>query len=186
MAEEKQVSTKVFGWFVVHAQSGKEFISQEALKKRIEKDSFDAIKEVVVPVYYETIYKNGKKRKVKKKSFPGYLCVKMQLDAETKNYIRETPYVTGFLHQGLGDPIPLSDIEMESILSTGAEESAKPGSVQIDFDVGQKVLIVDGPFNNFSGSVKAVYPDKGKLNVSIEIFGRETPVEIDYYKVKKQ
>lgn len=186
----EQKATKVAGekehWYMVHVQSGKEFIVKAALEKRIKADDYDKIKDVSVPVYSETVYKNGKKRKVEKKSYPGYICVQMKFDLESQGYVREIPYVTNFVTQGGGDPYPLSEKEMQSILKKDQDGASETQALKVDFDIGQKVLIVDGPFNNFSGTITDISPDKGKISVSIEIFGRQTPVEIDYYKVKKQ
>lgn len=173
-------------WYMVHVQSGKEFIVKAALEKRIKEDNYDKIKDVSVPVYNETVYKNGKKRKVEKKSYPGYICVQMKFDLESQGYVREIPYVTNFVTQGGGDPYPLSEKEMQSILKKDQDGVSEAQTLKVDFDIGQKVLIVDGPFNNFSGTITDISPDKGKISVSIEIFGRQTPVEIDYYKVKKR
>ena len=173
-------------WYMVHVQSGKEFIVKAALEKRIKEDNYDKIKDVSVPVYNETVYKNGKKRKVEKKSYPGYICVQMKFDLESQGYVREIPYVTNFVTQGGGDPYPLSEKEMQSILKKDQDGASEAQTLKVDFDIGQKVLIVDGPFNNFSGTITDISPDKGKISVSIEIFGRQTPVEIDYYKVKKR
>ncbi len=180
-----QASSTAYKWFVVHTQAGKEFSAKKSLENRMQEENIEGIKEIIVPVYHETIYKNGKKKKVEKKSFPGYICVQMIMDVFLKSFVRETPYITNFLAQGRGEPMPLAESEINAIISKGQEETTEVVSMQMDFDVGQKVLIVDGPFNNFTGTVTAVFPDKGKVNVNIEIFGRETPVEIDYYKVKK-
>lgn len=173
-------------WYMVHVQSGKEFIVKTTLEKRLQEDGYDKVKDIVVPVYSETVYKNGKKRKVERKSYPGYICVLMKLDLESQGYVRETPYVSGFVAQGGGGPCPVDDKHMQSILKTDQDGVNDVHHLKLDFDVGQKVLIVDGPFNNFSGMITDIYPDKGKISVNIEIFGRQTPVEIDYYKVKKQ
>ncbi|BBM88826.1 transcription termination/antitermination protein NusG [Spirochaetota bacterium] len=180
-----ELTSQDYKWFVVHTQTGKEFAAKKSLENRTREENVTGIKEIVVPVYHETVYKNGKKTKIEKKSFPGYICIQMIMDVALKNFVKETPYITNFLVQGTGEPVALSKSEINAIVSKGQEEATEIVSMQIDFDVGQKVLIVDGPFNNFSGTVTAVFPDKGKVNVNIEIFGRETPVEIDYYKVKK-
>lgn len=185
-AKDEDDYTDAMRWYMVHVQSGKEFVAKVALEKMIANEGYKKIGEVVVPVYSETVYKNGKKKSIEKRSFPGYMCVKMAYDAESKAYVVNIPYVSSFVSQGGGaEPTPLSDKEVKTMITKNDEEVLAAEPMALDFDIGQKVLIVDGPFNNFSGSVTAVFPEKGKVSVNIEIFGRETPIEIDYYKVKK-
>ena len=173
-------------WYMVHVQSGKEFVVKASLEARLEEDGYKDVRNVLVPVYSETIYKNGKKKKVEKRSFPGYICVQMFYSLKARAYVQETPYISGFVSRGKEEPQPLTEKEINVIITKKEDSSQEVQTVQIDFDVGQKVLIVDGPFNNFSGTIESISPDKGKISVNIEIFGRQTPVEIDYYKVKKQ
>ena len=175
-----------YKWYIVHTHSGKEFEAKKALENMIDHDGYKKINEIVVPIYKETVYKNGKKKKVEKKSFPGYICLNMQMDQEAKNYVSGCPFISGFLTKQGQLPLPLPKSEINIVLSRTQEDNVDTFPVEFDFSVGQKILIVDGPFNNFSGTVKAIFPEKGKVSVNIEIFGRETPVEIDYYKVKKQ
>ena len=173
-------------WYIVRTHSGKEFTAKKALDKKILDDNFEAIKEVVVPVYKEIVYKDGKKKEVEKKSFPGYIYIHMILEKETIAFVKNSPYISAFIHQGDCGPRALSDAEARGMFSKEVDETSDIiSSVQIDFDVGQKVLIIDGPFNNFSGTIKEIYPEKRKVCVNIAIFGRTTPVEIDYFKVKK-
>ena len=175
-------------WYIVHTQSGKEETAKKALDNRLKHENHFAalISDSVVPKYKETVYKDGKRRTVNKKSFPGYLYVKMQIGREAMQFVNDTPYVSQFV---MGDqdagPRPLTEKELKGILTKEDSLQADMNTMQIDFDVGQKVLIIDGPFNNFNGTIKAIYPDKGKVCVNVEIFGRITPVEIDYFKVKK-
>ena len=107
---------------------------------------------------------------------------------DLRDFVVSVPFVSRFLVHSEKDelPLPLKSSEVKNILQDENEDVVENGMVNIDFDIGQKVLIVSGPFNNFSGNIKEIYPDKGKVSVNIEIFGRETPVEIDHYKVKKQ
>lgn len=172
-------------WYILRTQSGKEFDAKIAMEAKMKVDDFTDVEEIVVPVYKETIYKNGKKKKLEKKSYPGYICIKMNMNYETKNYVCTIPYVSGFLSNKDELPAPLPEREIKNIISKMGEAEVEDQKMEVDFGVGEKVLIVDGPFNNFIGVVKAVHPDKGKVSVDIEIFGRKTPVEIDYYKVKK-
>lgn len=172
-------------WFIIHTQSNKEFVAKQALDKRLKSDPFPKIGEVVVPTYKETVYKDGKKKQVERKSFPGYLCVRMEFDKESEGYLAQTPYIGGFVFQGENKPRPMSDKDVKNLITKPSETVSEFSPVQIDFEVGQKVLIIDGPFNNFQGTIKAIHPDKRKVSVNVEIFGRTTPVEIDYFKVKK-
>lgn len=174
-----------FNWYIVRIQSGKEFNAKTALEAKIKDDNYQKIQEIVVPIYKEVIYKNGKKQKLERKSYPGYICIKMQMDYESKNYISATSFISGFLSSKDALPLPLPEKEIKAIMSKMEDSSSDVQTYDIDFDLGEKVLIVDGPFNNFVGIVKTIHPDKGKMSVDIEIFGRKTPVEIDYYKVKK-
>ena len=171
-------------WFIVHTASGKEFSAKEALDRTVSGESYEKISDVVVPTYKETVYKDGKKKQVTRKSFPGYMYVKMDMDKDSMRFVSESPYVSGFVHTGEEMPRALSESEVQNILDR-ENETSEFIPLQIDFDIGQKVLIIDGPFNNFSGTIKSIYPDKKKVCVNVEIFGRTTPVEIDYFKVKK-
>ncbi|HMB01824.1 MAG TPA: transcription termination/antitermination protein NusG [Spirochaetota bacterium] len=171
-------------WYIVHTQSGKEFEAKEGLKYLLKEKNMTKVSDVVVPTYKETVYRSGKKKQVEKKSFPGYIYVKMDYDKESADFVANAPYISAFIHQGEEKPRPLSEKEVKNIISKESDDDEFV-SVQIDFDIGQKVLIIDGPFNNFSGTIKAIYPDKKKVCVNVEIFGRTTPVEIDYFKVKK-
>ncbi len=173
-------------WYIIRTHSGKEFAAKKALDKKILDDNFEEIKEVVVPIYKEIVYKDGKKREVERKSFPGYIYIHMILEKQAIAFVKNSPYISAFIHQGDSVPRALSDAEARGMFSKEADETSDLiSSVQIDFDVGQKVLIIDGPFNNFSGTIKEIYPEKRKVCVNIAIFGRTTPVEIDYFKVKK-
>ena len=172
-------------WYIANTPSGKEEMAKKAVDKRIEADRIKDISECIVPKYKEIIYKDGKKRTVEKKSFPGYVYIKMNMNKDSMRYILETPYIYQFVaSEKDAEPRPLTEKETQGLMP-GEEASSVDIGVHIDFDVGQKVLIIDGPFNNFSGTIKAIYPDKRKVCVNVEIFGRITPVEIDYFKVKK-
>jgi transcriptional antiterminator NusG len=178
------METKEQKWYIVHTQSGKEFSAKQALEKRLKTEPISLITDVIVPTYKETVYKDGKKKQMERKSFPGYIYVKMELDRESEAYLAQTPYVGGFVVQGDNRPRALLDKDVKNLI-TKNEAVGDFSPVQIDFEVGQKVLIIDGPFNNFQGTIKAIHLDKRKVSVNVEIFGRTTPVEIDYFKVKK-
>lgn len=171
-------------WYIAHAQSGKEKIACKTLLKRVEEDGVDFVLDAFVPEYKETYFKNGKKKTNKKRSFPGYIYILVDYSKESAEYCMNTPYISQFVKQGDDVPRPVPESEV-SKLKDEDDSSAENLSFSMDFQVDQKVLIVDGPFNNFNGTIKAIYPDKRKISVNVEIFGRITPVEIDYFKVKK-
>ena len=177
-------------WYIVHTQAGKEESAKKALENRIKSDNVTEISEIIIPKYKEIVYKDGKRRTVEKKSFPGYLYIKMEYNQESRYFILETPYVSQFVTANAENknalPRPLTEKEIQGLIDSDKQDAQSSVSeMQIDFEVGQKALIIDGPFNNFSGIIKAIYPDKKKVCVNVEIFGRATPVEIDYFKVKK-
>ncbi|MFC1503833.1 transcription termination/antitermination protein NusG [Spirochaetota bacterium] len=173
-------------WFVVHTQAGCEFKAKEYIEQKIQTQGLKVISDVLVPTYTEDVYKNGKRRQVTRKSFPGYILVKMEMSRKSIEEIKLIPTISNFVVQGTELPQPLSPMEYQNIVKTEAKEEGVATPVfNIDFEISEKVLIVDGPFNNFQGTIKAIHPDKKKVEVNVEIFGRTTPVEIDYFKVKK-
>lgn len=172
-------------WYIIHTQAGKEESAKRSLDNRIKTSGFAGISDSIIPKYKEVVYKDGKKRTVEKKSFPGYLYIKMDFNKESEHFVLETPYVSQFVKGSRELPRPLTEREAQGLVDNKEVSQMDAVRVQIDFDMGQKVLIIDGPFNNFFGTIKAVYPDKKKVCVNVEIFGRITPVEIDYFKVKK-
>ncbi len=177
-------------WYIVHAQAGKEESAKKALENRIEGFNVTEISGIIIPKYKEIVYKDGKRRTVDKKSFPGYLYIKMEYNQESRHFVLETPYISQFLTSNTENrdlpPRALTEKEIQGLVDNDkGTQSNVSSEVQIDFEVGQKALIIDGPFNNFSGIIKAIYPDKKKVCVNVEIFGRSTPVEIDYFKVKR-
>ncbi|HBE01057.1 MAG: transcription termination/antitermination factor NusG [Spirochaetes bacterium GWF1_41_5] len=173
-------------WYIVHTKSGCEFKAKEYIEKKIAEKGITEITEVMVPTYSEDVYRNGKPRKVVRKSFPGYILVKMVVNKSTMLEIQNTPTISSFVAHGKEQPRPLTHHEFQAIVKTDSKDSGNAAPlVNIDFDIGEKVLIIDGPFNNFQGTIKGIFPDKKKVSVNVEIFGRTTPVEIDYFKVKK-
>jgi transcriptional antiterminator NusG len=171
-------------WYVVHTQTGSEDKVMALLKSRIADQNFnDLISDIVVPTEQVSEVRSGKKRISQRKFFPGYILVNMELNEKTYMLIKSTPGVTGFI--GLGrKPMPLSSQEVEGILKRTQETQTKP-SPRVVFEKGEQVRVTDGPFVNFSGTVDEVHPDKGKLKVSVSIFGRSTPVELEYWQVEK-
>lgn len=177
-------------WFVVHTYAGYENKVKSNLESRIASMNMEErIFEVVIPVedVIEFNKKNGKKQVVSKKVFPGYLLVRMDLDDDSWYVVRNTPGVTGFV--GLGArPTPLSRKEVESILqvkTAGEAEAAKKARPRLEYEVGESVRVREGPFADFTGTIAEINEDQLKLKVLVNIFGRETPVELEFAQVAK-
>jgi transcription termination/antitermination protein NusG len=175
-------------WFVVHTYAGYENKVKSNLESRIASMNMEErIFEVVIPVEDVIEFKNGKKQVVSKKVFPGYLLVRMDLDDDSWYVVRNTPGVTGFV--GLGArPTPLSRKEVESILqvkAAGETEAAKKTRPRLEYEVGESVRVREGPFADFTGTIAEINEDQLKLKVLVNIFGRETPVELEFAQVAK-
>ena len=169
-------------WYVIHTYSGYENKVKANLEKRVESMNVgDKIFRVLVPMEDEYEIKNGKKKLVKRKVFPGYVLVEMVLTDDSWYVVRNTPGVTGFVGTG-SKPIPLLDSEIKQILKHMGLEEAKP---KVAFQVGESVRVTSGPFQNFIGVIEEIYPDKGKIKVLVAMFGRETPVELDFTQAQK-
>ena len=169
-------------WYVLHTYSGYEDAVAESLKQRIESlDMKDKIFHVLVPKEKQIEIKNGKRRTVEKKIFPGYVLVKMVVTEASWYVVRNTPSVTGFIGSGT-IPVPIYDTEMETIKKRMIVEEPKH---KIDLKMGDLVHIIDGPFKEYDGTVSEVDEAKGKIKVLVSIFGRETPVELDFLQVKR-
>ena len=169
-------------WYVVHAYSGHEEKVKKNLEKRIESmDMQDKILQVLVPMEDEIEIKDGKRRHVQKRIFPGYILVKMLLDDESWYVVRNTPGVTSFVGSGT-KPVPLTERDVAKIQRQMKQEAPK---IRVEFEVGEAVRVVDGPFTDFHGKVDEINPEKGKLKVLVNMFGRETPVELDLLQVEK-
>lgn len=169
-------------WYVIHCYSGYENKVRHAIEQRIETMGMrDKIFDVIVPTEEEIEVKDGKRRTVEKRVFPGYILVEMKLDEDSWYVVRNTPGVTGFVGMG-NDPTPLRPEEVKQIMDRMSDEAPK---VKVTFKIGQKVRIVDGPFNDFIGTVAAIDPDKSKVRVMVNFFGRDTPVELDFLEVEK-
>ena len=180
-------SSQEWGWYVVKVQSGKEESVQKSLWNKIKSDNNKDVQDFIIPKYKEIVYKDGRKKILEKKSFPGYLYLKIKLTKELMKYILDVPYASTFVTFS-NDKMPsaLPENEVQNLLKMSSHDNdSSISNVEINLKIGEKVLIIDGPFNNFSGLIKAIYPDKKKVCVNVEIFGRTTPVEIDYFKVKK-
>lgn len=169
-------------WYAIHTYSGYEDMVAENLRQRIESmDMSDKIFDVVVPKEKQIEIKNGKRRIVERKIFPGYILVQMIVTEDSWYVVRNTPNVTGFVGSGV-TPSPVSDSEMKSLKKRMGVEEPK---YKIDFKVGELVHINDGPFKGFDGNVNEIDESKGKIKVLVNMFGRETPVELDSLQVKK-
>ena len=171
-------------WYVVHTFSGYEQKAKAALEDRIktlgQQDNFG---EILVPVEKVVELVKGKKKTSTRKFFPGYILVQMELNDETWHVVKETPKVTGFVG-GTTQPSPVSGEEVKSIMKQMEEGAIKP-KPRVLFTAGENVKVVDGPFADFNGVVEEVRPDKGKLRVLISIFGRATPVELEFVQVER-
>jgi transcription termination/antitermination protein NusG len=169
-------------WFVVHTYSGHENKVMATLKQRIDTMKLDnKIFDIVVPTRNIVQVQHGKKHEVKEKIFPGYILVRMILDDESWLAIRTTQGVTAFVGTG-NKPTPISDKEVETIIRFMGQEAPK---FKAKFTVSEAVKIVDGPFADFLGTIDNIDEEKGKLKVLVSIFGRETPVELDFLQVAK-
>ena len=171
-------------WYVVHTQTGLEDKVKTSLEKKIALGNLqELISKVIIPTEQISEVRSGKKRISQRKFFPGYLIVEMELNENTYLIIKSTPGVTGFI--GLGrKPMPLPQGEVDNILKRTEETQVKP-SPKIIFEKGEQVRVNDGPFVNFNGTIDEIHPEKGKIKVSVSIFGRATPVELEYWQVEK-
>lgn len=179
----KQAENTGRNWYVLHTYSGYEHAVREALMQRIESMNMqECIFDVVVPEETVIVMKKGKPKEEKKRLFPGYVLVDMVVNDESWYVVRNTPNVTGFVGSGT-IPVPVSAEEWKVVKKHMGDAEPK---FKITFDVNDTVLILDGPFANYEGMISKVDEDKGKVTVLINIFDRETPVELDFTQVKKK
>jgi transcriptional antiterminator NusG len=172
-------------WYVIHAYSGFEKSVQRALLERIERSGMqDKFGEILVPLEEVVEMKGGQKSISERKFFPGYVFAQMEMTDETWHLVKSTPKVTGFVGGSGNKPTPISDKEVAAILQQIQEGVEKP-KPKVLFEVGEAVRVTEGPFNDFHGMVEEVNYDKNKLRVSVLIFGRATPVELDFGQVEK-
>ncbi len=170
-------------WYVIHAYSGFEKRVAEFIKEQVEKKGLTAqVEDVLVPVETVISIKNGTKVESERKFFPGYVLIKMEMNDVTWHLVNDTPKVTGFL--GGKKPTPITEKEAMHILHQVEEGVERPKSV-VAYEVGEQVQVCDGPFATFMGSVEQVDTEKERLKVLVSIFGRPTPVDLDYTQVKK-
>ncbi len=171
-------------WYIVHVYSGFENKVKAALKERIASSpNPQKFGEVLVPTEEVVELVKGKRKTSSRKFYPGYILVRMELDDETWHIVRNTAKVSGFLG-GREKPSPISDEEAEKILSRMEAGKLKP-QPKYFFEAGDEIRVIDGPFKNFNGTVDEVNPEKGKIKVLVSIFGRSTPVELEFVQVTK-
>lgn len=169
-------------WYAIHTYSGYEEKVAESIRQRADSlDMADKIFQVVVPKEKMIEVKNGKRKVVEKRIFQGYVMVQIKMTEDAWYIVRNTPSVTGFVGSG-SEPTPIDTEEMEKIMKRMGRDEPKH---KIDFNVGEVVNITDGPFKGFDGSISEIDPAKGKLKVLVNMFGRETPVELDSLQVKR-
>ena len=186
---------KDFKWYIVHTQHGYENKVKERIDKRKKENGMDdLIVDIYIPSQTVSVTKNGKKVNKEEFSYPGYVLVKMIMNDVTQSMIRRTPGVAGFIgshattkEEGQIIPTPLSETDVDRIFEDMESKSKNQINeiIGMDFDIGEKVQVIDGPFNGLNGIIENVNTDKGKVTVKIEIFGRSTPTELDFNKVKK-
>jgi transcription termination/antitermination protein NusG len=171
-------------WFVLHTQTGAEERAKAGIERRMQQTALKTyVEEVVVPTEQVSEVRNGKKRITTRRFFPGYILIKMDMNKESWYLIKTTPGVTSFIGPGR-QPQRLSESEVNNILKRTVETESKP-SPKVSFELSEPVRITQGPFGNFNGTVTEVYPDRGKLKVSVPVFGRATLVELEYWQVEK-
>jgi len=169
-------------WFVVHTYSGHERKVNDALKQRIESLGLkEEIQDIFIPTQEKIVIDAGKKKTIRERLFPGYVMIKMILTDETWGVVRNTPGVTGFVGAG-ARPTALLQHEVDAILKFSKMEAPK---FELKFKVGETIKIIDGPFSDFLGKVDEIDEEKGKVKVLVSVFGRETPVELDFLQVSR-
>ena len=172
-------------WYVVQAFSGYEKSVKRSLEERIVRLNMETkFGEILVPTEEVVEMRDGKKRRSERKFFPGYVLVQMDMDDDSWHLVKDAPRVLGFIGGKKDDPAPITDKEVDSILNRIQEGTDKPRP-KVLFEAGELVRIIDGPFNDFNGVVEEVDYDKSRMRVSVSIFGRSTPVDLQFIQVEK-
>ncbi len=171
-------------WYIIHTYSNFEKKVMEDIKKQVIQKKLDELfEQIIVPTEEVIEIRRGRRYKTERRFFPGYVLAKVELTDEAFHLIKNTPKVTGFLGSGL-KPVPISDAEAARILNQVAEGIEKPKAT-IRFEIGEQVKVADGPFASFNGQVEEVDEERSRLKVAVSIFGRPTPVELEYGQVEK-
>lgn len=171
-------------WYIVHTYSGYEGKVRESLRQRADAMGMgDQIEDILIPTEEVVEVRDGRKSRTTRKFFPGYVLVKMEMSDQAWHVVRNTPKVTGFVGTG-SKPVPLSQNEVDRIVNQVAVAAEKP-KPKLEFHIGESVRITDGPFNSFTGEVEEVNEDRSTLKVMVTIFGRSTPVELEFTQVAK-
>lgn len=172
-------------WYIVHTFSGQETKVKDSLEEKIKQKKMDNLfGEILIPTEDIIEIKSGKKRKSKRKIFPGYILIEMNVTDETWYLVQNISHVFGFIGGKLGSPTPISDKEATLILEKIKESSHKPKPKKL-FETGEMIRVIDGPFSDFNGTVEEVNYDKNRLSVGVLIFGRSTPIDLDFSQVEK-
>lgn len=173
-----------FKWYVVHTQTGAEAKAKANLETRAQMANVsELIRNVLIPTEKVSEVKGGKKKISERKFFPGYILVEMELNDDTWYLVKNTPGVSGFVGSGK-KAVPLNDNDVNEILKQQEEKTSKP-KPKVEFEIGESIRVKEGAFANFNGTVDEVNPNKGKLRVMVSIFGRSTPVELEYWQVER-
>ena len=182
-AEEKKIDKK---WYVVHTYSGFENKAKKSLEEKIKQNQLEEyFGDILIPMENVVEMVKGEKRASKRKFFPGYILVQMDMNDRTWHLVKNTPKVTGFVGGTPNQqPPPISDVEVQRLTTQISEGTLKP-KPKVQFEEGDSVRVIDGPFANFNGTVEEVNGDKGRLKVLVSIFGRATPVDLDFMQVEK-
>tara|TARA_Y100001970_G_C14132163_1_gene802276 strand:- start:305 stop:922 length:618 start_codon:yes stop_codon:yes gene_type:complete len=185
--EDAAIANDATSWYIVQTYSGHEKKVKANLEQRIKSmDMSSKIFQVIIPTQNEIEIREGQKKTITKNLFPGYVLVNMELDDSSWYVVRNTPAVTGFAGENLEEkaqPTPLDPNEIDKILS---QMEHKPTQIKVGFEIGDAVRVTSGPFSEFIGNVETINTDKGLVKVMLSMFGRETPVELDFLQVEKQ
>jgi transcription termination/antitermination protein NusG len=173
-------------WFVVHTYSGFENKAKKSLEDKIKLEGLaELFGDILIPMEQVVEMRDGQKRQTRRKLYPSYILVQMVMNDRTKHLVKNTPKVTGFLGaQGNDDPPPLTDKEVVRMTTQLSEGALKP-KPRVQYDTGDTVRVIDGPFANFNGSIEEVNAEKGRVKVLVSIFGRSTPVDLDFMQIEK-
>ena len=173
-------------WYVVHTYSGFENKAKKSLEDKIKMDGLGGeFGEILIPMEQVVEMRDGQKRQTRRKLLPSYILVQMVMSDRTKTVVKNTPKVTGFLGaQGNDDPPPLSEREVQGLTTQLSEGALKP-KPKVQYDNGDTVRVIDGPFANFNGTIEEVNNEKGRVKVLVSIFGRSTPVDLDFMQIEK-